>query len=124
MDARRIEVNLSQDKIDRITSIYQVELNYWKEAALKNLDENDANELKDPAPPSLFRKNAREVNIDEIIHYLKSQYFHDENQIHLIQRYSSQHSLVRILEEMKVIIDSWKRFDETSLPNIDIINRY
>ena len=86
MDARRIEVSLSQNKIDRITGIYQAELRYWKEAALKNLDENDANELKDSAPPIFFltrkvRKNAREVNIDEINHYLRLQYFDDDNQI-------------------------------------------
>ena len=72
MNARRIKANLSQDKIDCITSIDQAELRYWKEAALKNLGESDAYELKDLAPPSLFltrmvRKNAREVNIDEII---------------------------------------------------------
>ena len=107
-DARRIEVNLSQDKINRITSIYQAELRYSKEAALKNLGENDANELRDSAPPSLFlihmvRKNTREVNIDEIIHYLKSQYFGDENQIHLIQEYSSDHTLEIMLEEIKII---------------------
>ena len=60
-----------------------MELTYWKEAALKNLGENDANELKDSAPPSLFltskaRKNTREVNIDEIIHYLRVQYSDDK----------------------------------------------
>ena len=98
MDSRRIEVSLSQNKTDRITSIYQAELRYWKEAALKNLGENDANELKSLAPPSLFltrkvRKNVREVNIDEIIHYLRLQYFDDDNQIRLIQGYSSEHSL-------------------------------
>ena len=83
--------SLSQNKIDGITSIYQAELNYWKEVALKNLDEKDANGLKDSTPPSLFlprkaRKNAREINIDEIIHYLRLQYSEDENQIRLIQR--------------------------------------
>ena len=122
MDARRIEVNLSQDKIDRITSIYQADLRYWEEDALKNLGENDANELNDSARPSLFltrmvRKNAREINIDEIIHYLKSQYSDDENQIHLIQGYSSEHSLERTMEEMKVISKYVKETENASLKN-------
>ena len=43
MEARRIEVSLSQDKINSICSAFQKELDYWKEAALKNLDENEAN---------------------------------------------------------------------------------
>ena len=95
MDARRIEVSLSPNKID--PNIYQAELNYWKETALKNLEENNANELKDLAPSSLFltckaTKNVREMNINEIIHYLKSQYFEDESQIRLSQRFSSEHS--------------------------------
>ena len=103
-DARRIEVNLSQDKIDGIASIYQAEVRYWKEAALKNLDENAANELNDFAPPSLFltrtvRNNAREGNIDEIMYYLRSQYFDNENQIRLIQEYSSEHSLKKCLKK-------------------------
>ena len=80
----RIEVNLSQDKIDYITSVYQTQVSYWKEAALKNVSENGANEWKVLAPPDLFltrkpRKDAREVNIEEIFYYLKSQYFDDEN---------------------------------------------
>ena len=54
MDTGKIKVRLSQDKIDRITSVYQAELKYWKEAALKNLDKNDVNKLKDLAPASLF----------------------------------------------------------------------
>ena len=122
MDAISIEVSLSQNKIDRITSIYQAELRYWKEVALKNLDENDANELKDSAPPSLFltrnaRKNAREVNINEIIHYLRLKNSDNENQIRLIQRYSSEHSLERILEEMKVILKYVKETENASLKN-------
>ena len=75
----KIKVRLSQDKIDRITSVYQAELKYWKEAALKNLDKNDVNKLKDLAPASLFLtsvavknvKNVKKININEIIHYLK-----------------------------------------------------
>ena len=123
MDARRIEVSLSQNKIDRVTSIYQADLRYWKEAVLKNLDENDANELKDSAPSSIFllrkiRKNTREVNIDDdIIHYLRLQYFDDDNQICFNRRYSSEHSLERILEEMKVISKYVKETENASLKN-------
>ena len=39
MDARIIEVNLSQDKIDCITSVYNTQLRYRKEAVLKNVSE-------------------------------------------------------------------------------------
>ena len=78
--------------------------------------------MKDSPPPSLFltrmvRKNARVVNIDEIIHYLKSQHSGDENQIHLIQRYSSEHSLERILEEMNIISKYVKGTENASLKN-------
>ena len=45
MDARRVEVSLSQDKINLINNAFQKDLDYWKEAALKNLDENEANRL-------------------------------------------------------------------------------
>ena len=94
----RIEVNLSQDKVDCMTSVYQTQVNYWKEAALKNVSENDANELKVLAPTHLFftrkpTKDAREKNIEEIFYYLKLQYFDDENQIYLIKKYNGEHSL-------------------------------
>ena len=55
MDARRIEVSLSQDKINLINGTYQKDLDYWKEAALERaLDQNDANKLKDSIPLSFF----------------------------------------------------------------------
>ena len=55
MDAGRIEVSLSQDKIDHINNIYQKELDYWKRAALgRTLDQNNTNQLEDLAPPNLF----------------------------------------------------------------------
>ena len=45
MDAGRIEVSLSQDKIDHINNIRQEELDYCKEAALERaLDQNDTNQ--------------------------------------------------------------------------------
>ena len=97
-------------------------MKYWKEAALKNVGENDANELKVLAPPDLFltrkpRKDARQVNIEEIFYYLKSQYFDDENQIHLIKKYSSEHSLEGMLEEIKVISKYVKETESASLKN-------
>ena len=118
----RTEVNLSQDKIDCITSVYQTQVRYWKETALKNVSDNDANELKVLAPPDLFltrkpRKDAREINIDEIFYYLKSQYFDNENQIHLIKKYSSEHSLEGMLEEIKVISKHVKETENASLKN-------
>ena len=78
--------------------------------------------MKDSAPPSLFltrkaTKNVRKVNINEIIYYLKSQYSDDENQMGLTQRYSSEHSLERILEEMKVILKYVKETENASLKN-------
>ena len=46
----KIEVNLSQEKINFINDTCRKELKYWKEAALKKaLDEDKANELKDLA---------------------------------------------------------------------------
>ena len=110
MDARRIEVNLSQDKIKSINSAFQKELDYWKEAALENLDENEANQLKVLAPPSLLlirkaEKNAKKVDINKIIAYLKSQYStNNRNQIALVQNFPSLEevsSFDGIQEELK-----------------------
>ena len=51
MDARRIEVSLSQDKINLKNGTYQKELGCWKDAALKMaLDGDKANQLKGSAP--------------------------------------------------------------------------
>ena len=72
----KIEVNLSQEKIDFINDTYQKELHFWKEAALKKaLTENEAKELIDLAPLRVFlirkaAKNAKKMNINEIIFYL------------------------------------------------------
>ena len=55
MDAGRIEVSLSQDKIDLINYVHQKELEYWKKAAFKRtLDKDEENQLKDSAPSSFF----------------------------------------------------------------------
>ena len=51
MDATKIKVSLSQDKINLINNNYK----YWKEAALKRaFDEKKANQLKDSATSSFF----------------------------------------------------------------------
>ena len=57
----RIEVNLSQDKIDCITSVYQTQVRYCKETTLRNVSENDANELKDSAPRNTLKKQRMRV---------------------------------------------------------------
>ena len=76
MDARRIEVSLSQDKIGRINNIHQTQLKYWKDASLRDLDQNDADELEGLAHPSLLlirkvAKYAKTTDINEITFYLK-----------------------------------------------------
>ena len=92
-------LSLSHDKIDRINSTHQTELEYWKKAALERaLDQNDVNEFRDLAPPILFlvreaTKNVRKMNINEIICYLKSRYSGNENQVAFNQRYRGEHSL-------------------------------
>ena len=53
MNARRIEVSLSHDKIDLTNNIHQKELEYCKEVE-NALDENKVNQLKDLAPSSFF----------------------------------------------------------------------
>ena len=76
----KIEVNLSEKKINLINDTYQKELKYWNEAAFKKaLAEDEANRLEGLAPPgfSLLRKplkNAKETDIDGIIIYLKFKY--------------------------------------------------
>ena len=50
-----IEVTLSQDEINLISSTHQKELKYCNDTALKMaLDEDKANQLKDSAPSSFF----------------------------------------------------------------------
>ena len=112
MNARTIEVNLSQGKIKSINSAFQKELDYWKEAALKNLDENEANQLKVLAPLSFLlirkaEKNAKKVDINKMIAYLKSEYSTNiRNQIVLFQNFPSLEevsSFEGIQEELKLI---------------------
>ena len=55
MDARKIEVSLSQDQINLINGTHQKELKYWRDAALKlTLDEDKTNQLKDSTPSNFY----------------------------------------------------------------------
>ena len=127
MDARKIEVSLSHDKIGFISSTFQKELDYWKEAALERaLDLNDANELKHSAPLSFFlackaAKNVKKMDIDEIISYLKSQYStNNRNQIAFVQNFPSVEempSFEGIQEELKIISKYMKDGKNMSLRN-------
>ena len=83
-----------------------------RESLKKALNENEANELKDSAPPSFVlickrAKNARKTDVSGINSHLKSQYSADNRvQITSIQRYPSQRdvsSFEEISEELKAI---------------------
>ena len=123
----KIEVNLSQEKIDFINDTYQKELHFWKEAALKKaLTENEAKELIDLAPLRVFlirkaAKNAKKMNINEIIFYLESRYSADNrDQINFIQEIPSQGDVLcfkAISEELKAISKSLKEDENMSLKN-------
>ena len=102
-------------------------MDYWKEAALKNLDENEANQLKDSAPLSLLliskskKNNAKKVDINEMILYLKSQYStNNRNQIVLIQDFPSikeVSSFEGIQEELRIVLKHIKDGENMSLRN-------
>ena len=125
MDAPRIEVSLSQDKINLINGTHKKELKYWKGAALKmNLDEDKANRLKESPPSSflLIRKpatNAKETDTDGIISYLKSKYSADNRyQIAFVKRYSSQEDVLSFeetSERLKAISKHIKANENMSL---------
>ena len=123
-----IEVNLSQGKINFINDAYQKELLYWKKAALKMAStENEAKELTDLALSRVFLirkaavKNAKKMNINEIIFYLKSQYSTDNRvQITFIQDIPSQGdipSFEAISEKLKDISKSMKEDENMGLKN-------
>ena len=66
----KIEIDLSQEKIDFINDAYQKESQHWKKVALESVStENEAKELIDLAPSRvcLIRKvkNAKMVNSEE-----------------------------------------------------------
>ena len=122
-----IKVDLSLEKISFINYAYQKEIQYWKKAALeKDLTKNEAKEVMDLAPLRVFLihqaaiKNAKRINIDEIISYLKSKYSADRNQITLIQGIPNQRdvpSFEAISEDLKTLSKSMKENENTSLKN-------
>ena len=70
-------------------------------------------------------KNAKKMDIDEIIFCLKSKYSGDKNQVVFIQSYRGEHSSKKILEEMKVMSKYAKESENMSLKNnISLVNGY
>ena len=123
-----IEVNLSQEKINFVNDNYQKELQYWKKLALKKAStENEAKELIDLAPSTVFLirkaaiKNAKKMNIDEMIFFLKSRYSTDNrNQITFTQDIPSQKdvpSFEAISDYLKTFSKSMKEDKNMSLKN-------
>ena len=108
MNARRIEVSLSQDKINLINDIYHKELDYWKDAALKMALEGDkANPLKNLAPPRFLlilkaTTYAKKTDIDEILSHIKSQYLtNNRDQITFVQNFPSENKCLLSKEYKK-----------------------
>ena len=92
----------------------------------KTLDPNEANQLKDLAPPSFVlirkaKKDAKKVDINKIISYRKSQYSsNNRNQTVRSQNFPSLEevfSFDRILEELKIISKHIKDGENVSLRN-------
>ena len=102
----------------------------WNEAALKNLDENEANQLKDSASLSLFlickaeKNNAKKVDINKMILYLMSQYSSNHrNQVVLIQDFLSIEEMSffeGIQEELRMVLKHIKDGENMSLRNKSI----
>ena len=122
-----IEV-LSEEKINFINDSYQKEIHYRKKVALKKAStENETKELIDLAPSRVFLirkaaiKNAKKMNIYEIIFYLKSQYSADNrNQTTFIQDILNQGyvpSFEAISEDLKTFSKSTKEDENMSLKN-------
>ena len=132
MDVRRIEVSLSQDKINQINSAFQKEFRRIKELDenLKNLDENEANQLKDSASLSLLlickaeKNNAKKVDINKMILYLMSQYSSNHrNQVVLIQDFLSIEEMSffeGIQEELRMVLKHIRDGENMSLRNKSI----
>ena len=123
----KIEANLSQEKINFKNDTYKKKSQYWKKAALKKGFNRERNKMMDLAPLRVFLirkaaiKNAKKMNIHEIIIYLKSQYSTDNrNQISFIQGIPSQgdvSSFEAISKNLKAISKSMKEDENMSLKN-------
>ena len=50
----RIEINLSEEKIDFINATYAEEVDYWKRAALGSKNEEERKQLTNLAPSRVF----------------------------------------------------------------------
>ena len=75
----RIEINLSQEKIEFINAAYTEEVDYWKRAALGDKNKEERKQLINLAPSRVFlaRKDAGKSsaeNIHEMLFYLKKNY--------------------------------------------------
>ena len=122
----KIEVDLSQEKIDFTNDDYQKELQHWKKGALESVSaENKAKESIDLAPSRvcLIRKvkNAKMMNNDEIIFYLTSQCLtHNEEQRTFIQNIPSEKNIPSfegITDYLKTFSKSTKEDENMSLKN-------
>ena len=97
MDEVKVEVH--QEKVDFINDAYKKELRYWKRVALESVSiKNEAKELIDLAPSRVILvrkvKNAKMVNVGEIIFYLKSQYLaHNEERRTFIQHTRNEENM-------------------------------
>ena len=122
------EVKLSQEKINFINDNHQKELQYWKNVALESVStENETKELMDLAPlrACLIRKavikNAKKVNIDEIIFYLKFWYSTgNRDEITFTQGISSEGdvpSFEAVSESLKTFSRSMKEDENMNLKN-------
>ena len=123
-----IEVNLSQEKINFINDAYQNKLQYWKKAALKKVStENETKELTNLVSLRVFLirktaiKNAKKMNIHEIMFYLQSRHSTDNrNQKTFIQDIPSQGDVPlfeAIFENLEAISKSMKEDGNMSLKN-------
>ena len=84
--ANRIEVNLTQEKIDFINHANHKQLHYQKNIALAGKNENERKELTDLTPLRAFLsrkdviKNYTTTNANESIFYLKNNYLSYEEE--------------------------------------------
>ena len=117
--ANRIEVNLTQEKIDFINDANHKQLQYWKNIALAGKNENERKELTDLAPLRVFLarkdfiKNDTTINAKELIFYLKNNYLpYEEEQGAFIEDIPSQED-----QSFEEISDRVKAFAKSMIEN-------